>query len=63
LSFEVFRMTASLLIMPVYYLYVKSVCYSDFKLKQKDLVLIISFVFANLILIPRFYFANAIQSN
>ena len=62
LSFEVFRMTASLLIMPVFCLYVKSVCYSDFKLKQEDLVLIIPFVFANLILIPRFYFANAIES-
>lgn len=62
LSFEVFRMTASLLIMPVFYLYVKSVCYSDFRLKQVDLALIVPFVFANLILIPRFYFANAIES-
>ena len=62
LSFEVFRMTASLLIMPVFFLYVKSVCYSDFRLKQKDLTLIIPFVFANLILIPRFYFANTIES-
>jgi len=62
LSFEVFRMTASLLIMPVFFLYVKSVCYSDFRMKPKDLALIIPFVFANLILIPRFYFANAIES-
>ncbi len=62
LSFEVFRMTTSLLIMPVFFLYVKSVCYSDFRLKQKDLTLIIPFVFANLILIPRFYFANTIES-
>ncbi len=62
LSFEVFRMTASLLIMPVFYLYVKSVCYSDFKLKLKDLALLLPFVFANLILIPRFYFANAMES-
>lgn len=62
LSFEVFRMTASLLIMPVFYMYVKSVCYSDFKLKQKDLILLLPFVIANLVLIPRFYFANAIES-
>ncbi|MBP9792794.1 MAG: AraC family transcriptional regulator [Flavobacterium sp.] len=62
LSFEVFRMTASLLIMPVFYLYVKSVCYSDFRMKRKDLALIIPFVFANLILIPRFYLSNAIES-
>ena len=62
LSFEVFRMTTSLLIMPVFYMYVKSVCYSDFKLKQKDLILLLPFVIANLVLIPRFYFANAIES-
>ena len=62
LSFEVFRMTTSLLIMPVFYLYVKAVCYSDFKLKQQNLVLIIPFAFANLILIPRFYFATAIEA-
>lgn len=62
LSFEVFRMTTSLLIMPVFYIYVKSVCYSDFKLKQKDLILLLPFVIANLVLIPRFYFANAIES-
>ena len=62
LSFEVFRMTTSLLIMPVFYFYVKSVCYSDFKLKQKDLLLLIPFVIANLVLIPRFYFANPIES-
>lgn len=61
LSFEVFRMTTSLLIMPVFYLYVKSVCYSDFRLKQENLALIIPFVFANLIMIPRFYFANEIE--
>ncbi|WP_329804486.1 helix-turn-helix domain-containing protein [Flavobacterium facile] len=63
LSFEVFRMTTSLLIMPVFYLYVKLVCYSDFKLKPKDLLLLLPFVIANLVLIPRFYFANEIQSN
>ncbi len=62
LSFEVFRMTTSLLIMPVFYLYVKSVCYSDFKLKPKDSLLLLPFVIANLVLIPRFYFANAIES-
>jgi AraC-like DNA-binding protein len=62
LSFEVFRMTTSLLIMPVFYMYVKSVCYSDFKLKQKNLILLLPFVIANLVLIPRFYFANAIES-
>ena len=62
LSFEVFRMTTSLLIMPVFYLYVKSVCYSDFRLKRKDFALLIPFVIANFVLISRFYLANEIES-
>ncbi|MES2811565.1 MAG: AraC family transcriptional regulator [Bacteroidota bacterium] len=63
LSFEVFRMTSSLLIMPVFYLYVKAVCYTDFRLKPKYLTLIIPFIIANLVFIPRFYLATSIESN
>ncbi|SHN21170.1 helix-turn-helix domain-containing protein [Flavobacterium xinjiangense] len=62
LNFEIFRMTISLLIMPVFYLYVKSVCYSDFRLKSKHLLLLIPFVVANLVFIPRFYLATATES-
>lgn len=62
LNFEVFRMTSSLLIMPIFYLYVKAVCYSDFRLKPKHLILIIPFVIANLVLTPRFYSATALES-
>ncbi|WP_241676570.1 helix-turn-helix domain-containing protein [Flavobacterium pectinovorum] len=40
---------------PVFYLYVLSVCYSDFKLKPKHLLHLLPFVIANAILIPRFY--------
>lgn len=58
LNFEVFRMTISLLIMPIFYLYVKAVCHSDFKLKPKHLFLILPFLIANLIFIPRFYLAT-----
>ncbi len=58
LSFEVFRMTISLLIFPIYYLYIKSVCYSDFQLKTKDLIHSILFFAINLILIPRFYLGD-----
>lgn len=57
LDFEVFRMTASLLIIPTFYLYVKAVCHSDFRLKPKYLTLIIPFAIANLVFIPRFYLA------
>jgi AraC-like DNA-binding protein len=62
LNFEIFRMTISLLIMPVFYLYVKAVCYSDFRLKSKHLLLLIPFVVANLVFIPRFYLATATES-
>jgi AraC-like DNA-binding protein len=62
LNFEIFRMTISLLIMPVFYLYVKAVCYSDFRLKSKHLLLLIPFLVANLVFIPRFYLATATES-
>lgn len=62
LNFEIFRMTISLLIMPIFYLYVKAVCHSDFRLKPKHLTLIIPFVITNLVFIPRFYLATTIES-
>ncbi|KPH15059.1 DNA-binding protein [Chryseobacterium sp. ERMR1:04] len=40
---------------PVFYLYVLSVCYSDFKLQPKHLLHLLPFLVANIILIPRFY--------
>jgi len=62
LNFELFRITSSLLIMPIFYLYVKSVCYSDFRLKPKYLILAIPFVIANLVFTPRFYLATTIEN-
>nr|WP_315172306.1 helix-turn-helix domain-containing protein [uncultured Flavobacterium sp.] len=44
--------------LPTIYLYVLSVCYSDFKLKSKHLIHTIPFVVANLVLVPRFYAVN-----
>ncbi|UKT65452.1 helix-turn-helix domain-containing protein [Pedobacter mucosus] len=41
--------------LPVFYLYVLSVCYSDFKLKPVHLTHIIPFLLANFVLLPRFY--------
>lgn len=40
---------------PVFYLYVLSVCYSDFKLKPQHLLHAIPFIITNLALVPRFY--------
>lgn len=50
-----FRITFSFLQIPVFYLYVLSVCYADFKLKTKHILHLLPFVIANVILLPRFY--------
>lgn len=50
-----FRNSFAFLQIPVFYLYVVSVCYSDFKLKPKYLLHLLPFLMANLILLPRFY--------
>lgn len=60
-DFEIFRMSTSLLIMPIFYLYVKAVCFSDFRLESKHLSLIIPFLIANLIITPRFYIGTTIE--
>ncbi|KRD58339.1 histidine kinase [Flavobacterium sp. Root935] len=54
-NLEIFRSTACLLGMPLFYLYVLAVCYSDFRLKWKHLVHVIPFIVTNLIFIPRIY--------
>ncbi|MRX42030.1 helix-turn-helix domain-containing protein [Flavobacterium sp. LC2016-23] len=63
LNLEIFRWTTSLLGMPLFYLYVLSVCYTDFKLKPKHLLHAFPFVLVNLILTPRFYLAEGIEKN
>jgi len=63
LDFEIFRMTTSLLIMPFFYLYVKSVCFSDFRLRAKDLVHSLTFVASNLLFTPKVYLGKAIEKN
>ena len=51
----IFRNSFFFLQLPVFYLYVLSVCYTDFKLKSIHLIHIIPFLITNLILLPRFY--------
>ncbi|MEX1384191.1 helix-turn-helix domain-containing protein [Lutibacter sp.] len=53
-----FRNLITFFQLPTFYLYVLSVCYSDFKLKPKHLIHIVPFLIANLILLPRFYAVN-----
>ncbi|MEO8533698.1 MAG: helix-turn-helix transcriptional regulator [Flavobacterium sp.] len=62
LDFEVLRWTSCLLIMPLFYLYVLSVCYTDFRLKAKHLLHTLPFIGINLVLTPRFYLAGSIEA-
>ncbi|PBJ12396.1 AraC family transcriptional regulator [Flavobacterium sp. ACN6] len=55
LNLEIFRATACLFGMPLFYLFVLAVCYSDFRLKWKHLVHAIPFVVVNLSFLPRIY--------
>ncbi|OAQ43655.1 DNA-binding protein [Pedobacter psychrophilus] len=55
LNVRVFISSFFFLQLPTFYIYVLSVCYSDFKLKPKHLVHSIVFLIANLILLPHFY--------
>jgi len=55
LNLVIFRWTICLLAMPLFYLYVLSVCYSDFRLKWKHLVHLLPIVIVNLVFLPRLY--------
>ncbi|MCX8531433.1 helix-turn-helix domain-containing protein [Chryseobacterium luquanense] len=56
-----FRSTFAFLQIPVFYLYVMSVCYSDFRLKSKHLLHFLPFLIVNIILIPDFYSVDLIS--
>jgi AraC-like DNA-binding protein len=58
LNLVIFRWTTCLLAMPLFYLYVLAVCYSDFRLKWKHLVHLLPIIVVNIAFLPRFYFAN-----
>ena len=60
-DFEILRSTTCLLEMPLIYLYVLAVCYSDFRLKWKHLIYTLPFVVMNLVLMPRFYLKSGIE--
>lgn len=55
LNLEIFRATACLFGMPLFYLFVLAVCYSDFRLKWKHLAHAVPFVVVNLSFLPRIY--------
>lgn len=53
-----FRNTFAFLQIPVFYLYIVSVCYSDFKFKLKHVLHVLPFLVGNAVLLPRFYLVN-----
>jgi AraC-like DNA-binding protein len=63
LNLEIFRSTACLFGMPLFYLFVLAVCYSDFKLKWKHLVHLLPFLLMNLVFIPRIYLSTNIDKD
>ncbi|MFE3866661.1 helix-turn-helix domain-containing protein [Flavobacterium sp. LS2P90] len=63
LNLEIFRSTACLFGMPLFYLFVLAVCYSDFRLKWKHLVHLLPFLLVNLVFIPRIYLSTNIDKD
>ncbi|MDH6253340.1 AraC-like DNA-binding protein [Chryseobacterium sp. H1D6B] len=53
------RNTLAFLQIPVFYLYVVSVCYSDFKFKPKYILHLLPFLIVNVVLLPHFYTVDA----
>lgn len=60
-NLEIFRWTLILFNIPLFYLYVLSLCYEDFRLKRKHLFHIIPFFIINLILVSRIYYTEGIE--
>ncbi len=56
--FNNLRFLSPSLQIPVFYLYILSVCYSDFKLKKKHLWHLLPYIIINLLFFPRFYLAD-----
>ncbi len=61
IDLEILRSTICLLEMPLIFLYVLAVCYSDFRLKWKHFIYTLPFVVMNLVLMPRFYLKSGIE--
>jgi AraC-like DNA-binding protein len=57
-NLEFFRWTICSLIIPVFYLYILSVCFADFRLKAKHLLHAIPFLVTNAVFIFRLHFLN-----
>jgi AraC-like DNA-binding protein len=61
LNLEFFRWTTCALTLPVFYLYILSVCFIDFRLKTKHLLHTIPFIITNIVFILRIYFLSDVD--
>ncbi|MEA9412123.1 helix-turn-helix transcriptional regulator [Flavobacterium sp. PL02] len=61
LNLEFFRWASCALILPAFYLYIVSVCFTDFRLKTKHLIHAIPFIIINAVFILRIYFLNDVD--
>ncbi|WP_426485764.1 helix-turn-helix domain-containing protein [Flavobacterium sp. 2] len=57
-NFEFFRWSTCALIIPTFYLYILSVCFTDFRLRSKHLLHAIPFLITNAVYLLRLYFLN-----
>jgi hypothetical protein len=57
-NLEFFRWSTCALIIPSFYLYILSVCFTDFRLQLKHLFHVIPFLITNAVFISRLYFLN-----
>ncbi|MBL0737217.1 helix-turn-helix transcriptional regulator [Flavobacterium sp. GN10] len=60
-NIDLFRSTVCLLEMPLIYLYVLAVCYSDFRLKWRHLIFTLPFIVMNFVLMPRIYLKSGTE--
>ncbi|MET3027832.1 AraC family transcriptional regulator [Flavobacterium sp. UW10123] len=61
INIDLFRSTVCLLEMPLIYLYVLAVCYSDFRLKWRHLIFTLPFIVMNFVLMPRIYLKSGAE--
>jgi AraC-like DNA-binding protein len=57
-NIDMLRSLSCFLLLPVFYLYVVSVCYSQFKLKATHFLHALPFIISNLVMVPRYYWAD-----
>ncbi|WP_223705371.1 helix-turn-helix domain-containing protein [Flavobacterium potami] len=61
LNLEFFRWTTCSLVMPIFFLYIVSVCFAGFRFKTKHLIHTIPFIFTNVVFLFRLYLLSDVE--